>query len=391
MSESGSRQGKLFRRFLLAALGAILALGLAELGAHLFLLHFASLDTFRRFATIDQLRAASEFQERFIRHYYLGYTPTPDYAVGPNRHNSLGYRGKSFPLAKPAGEFRIVCLGGSTTYGVTVDDYREAYPEQLFRNLLNAGITNCRVINSGVPGWTSWETLINFEFRVLDLEPDMVIVHHGINDIHPRLTWPPKAYTSDNLSYRARPAPMAGHSFLEHSTLGRMLLIRTGQIAPAFNMERNILNHDEDHFHGSDFRRQTKEGTYPSGIFRKVDAFEMFEANPPRYFERNLRNLVAIASSEEIEVVFVSLPFFSSPSSVPAASHPAYQEAQAEMASALEGIAKTTPAHYFDMASVFPMKQAYFTDGVHSNAQGCSRRAREIFEFLQREELLPEQ
>ena len=57
---------------------------------------------------------------------------------------------------------------------------------------------NIEVINAGVPGYTSWETLINFQFRVLDIEPDLIIIYHGTNDTHARLVLP-KFYQSDNL------------------------------------------------------------------------------------------------------------------------------------------------------------------------------------------------
>ena len=38
------------------------------------------------------------------------------------------------------------------------------------------------VINAGIPGWTTAESLINLHFRVLELSPDMVIICHAVND-----------------------------------------------------------------------------------------------------------------------------------------------------------------------------------------------------------------
>ena len=43
---------------------------------------------------------------------YLNYIPSPDY---PD-HNRLGYRGPEITIPKPEGVFRIVAIGGSTTY-----------------------------------------------------------------------------------------------------------------------------------------------------------------------------------------------------------------------------------------------------------------------------------
>ena len=47
----------------------------------------------------------------------------------------------------------------------------------------------CRieVLNAGVPGWTSSETLINFRLRILKLYPDVIVIIDGRNDVFPQL------------------------------------------------------------------------------------------------------------------------------------------------------------------------------------------------------------
>ena len=46
----------------------------------------------------------------------------------------------------------------------------------------DAGGLRFEVLNCGVPGYTSIESLVNLELRLLELDPDVVLIYHGIND-----------------------------------------------------------------------------------------------------------------------------------------------------------------------------------------------------------------
>ena len=159
-------------------------------------------------------------------HPYLSYYTTPGYTnVNKSReefkHNSLGYRGPEISKKKKPGIFRIVTLGGSTTYTSGVPLNVLTYPAMLEKILVEKyKYENIEVINAGVPGYTSWETLINFQFRVLDIEPDLIIIYHGTNDTHARLVLP-KFYQSDNLGTRKH-WENPDIPFWEYSILGRL-------------------------------------------------------------------------------------------------------------------------------------------------------------------------
>lgn len=103
---------------------------------------------------------------------------------GGCRTNALGLR--SGPLGpKQAGEFRILALGESTTFGVGVPD-RLAYPQRLESLLHESGVCpRCRVINAGVSAWSSFQSRRYLETRGLALQPDLVLVYHEINDYMP--------------------------------------------------------------------------------------------------------------------------------------------------------------------------------------------------------------
>ncbi|MHC1788084.1 SGNH/GDSL hydrolase family protein [Solidesulfovibrio sp.] len=93
--------------------------------------------------------------------------------------------GRSFAVAKPAGVFRILCLGGSTTYGVGADK-SNSYPAQL-EDLLHRVYGGCglrfEVLNLGVMGYHSWHSRIRFEAELAGLRPDLVVVMDAVNDL----------------------------------------------------------------------------------------------------------------------------------------------------------------------------------------------------------------
>ncbi|HOX55940.1 MAG TPA: GDSL-type esterase/lipase family protein [Verrucomicrobiota bacterium] len=96
--------------------------------------------------------------------------------------NSRGFRGPEIPAEK-GNAYRIVALGESTTFGITL--YREQRPwpellEQLIRERLKPA-RPVQVINAGVPGYRLDQNLYRFPTEILPLKPDMVISYHGIN------------------------------------------------------------------------------------------------------------------------------------------------------------------------------------------------------------------
>ena len=92
--------------------------------------------------------------------------------------NRYGFTFDDLPLKKPAGTKRIACLGASTTAGP------QAWPSHLEEQLREQG-HQVEVLNFGVQGWTSAESLIVFALLGKHFEPDVVVVHHANNDQAP--------------------------------------------------------------------------------------------------------------------------------------------------------------------------------------------------------------
>ncbi|PYR42855.1 MAG: hypothetical protein DMF93_04645 [Acidobacteria bacterium] len=94
--------------------------------------------------------------------------------------DSRGYRTGEFTNRKPAGARRIACVGDSWTFGMNVDQER-TYPSRLAADLRASG-ANVEVLNFGVLGYSSFQGRQLLERRVLDLDPDVVLIGFGMND-----------------------------------------------------------------------------------------------------------------------------------------------------------------------------------------------------------------
>lgn len=96
--------------------------------------------------------------------------------------NRLGFRGPEFPREK-GDRFRVVAIGESTTFGLTLLPEDRPWPELLEARI--AEELECdrpvQVINAGVPGWTLANQVTRLSDDILPLEPDLIVSYHGFN------------------------------------------------------------------------------------------------------------------------------------------------------------------------------------------------------------------
>jgi lysophospholipase L1-like esterase len=337
---------------------------LLETTARIWLSYLATPEQYDRFVLFTSLE---DSQYAWTPHPYLVYYPTPNYQKGLTSHNSLGYRNEEFALEKPEGVYRIVALGGSSTYDVSIEENEKTFTAQLEKLLAEEyGYKNVQVINAGVPGYNSWEILVNLEFRVLDLDPDLVIIYEGTNDVHARLV-DPSAYRGDDWGRRrAWQAPRV--SFWEHSALLRIL-------SRAMNITRQV---SVDDF--------VSAPTYLSWPFESrllednLDPVEVLEQNPPIYFRRNLENMIAVARENDVQILFST--WAHSPNLNDYASEGYYQQGFRENNEVVEEVAASHDIPLFDFASVMPQDAVYWADGRHVNEAGALVKARLFAQYI---------
>lgn len=191
--------------------------------------------------------------------------------------NALGLRGAEWSLEKTPGVLRIAALGGSTTEG--------AWPLALAAELEQRTKRRFEVLNAGLSGWTSAESLVNWFLNVQDYAPDLVVLHHAVNDVAPRLR---RGHRSDYSHYRHPWQPPRSNAL-------QRLLLRASDVYAALWLRRGI----------PDVGALT---TWP--VLDPLDP----ERGPLPYpegaltFRRNLRTIGRHARSLGAEVVLMTMP-----------------------------------------------------------------------------------
>ena len=223
---------------------------------------------------------------------------------------------------------------------------------------------------------------MNLQFRVLDLDPDLVIIYLGSTDVHARIVWPPESYRGDNSGYRAPfIPPLETPQIWEYSTvlrlLGKSLGWKFTETIP--NWSRTVSS-PTSYYNELGFQYDTE--TYPSGIFAQVSALDMVKANPPIYFERNLRSMVASAQANGVDVLLLTYIVDSEFVDYYKSSSEEYLYATAQHNTITRQIAGEMQTYFLDLAEIFPTKESNFTDGRHMTRDGNLVRAQLIGDYI---------
>jgi len=251
--------------------------------------------------------------------------------------NSLGFRGPEVVVPKPEGVYRIVCLGGSTTYSDAVAD-DETYPivmEAMLRE--RHPDRNIEVVNAGVPSYTTAESLANFAFRCIELEPDAIVVYHAANDYRPR------NYVNFEPSYFHYRKVWDGT--LRNRSTGDLPELRGG-INPLIQLPPLADN------------GKPVENVERAGIGA---------------YTRNLTSIAGLARAHGVSTVFVT--FLADPDSE--WSDERMLRGMAEHNAAMQQVADRSGALLVDLADLM-QPVGMFHDPVHLNVEGCKVKARVI-------------
>lgn len=182
--------------------------------------------------------------------------------------NSQQIRGKEFLAAKAENTIRVIAVGDSITFGVSnPDEY--TYPwlmNEAFAKMPNIPV-NVEVINAGQQGSSSDDCVYWIKEKVLSLQPDLLIVMVGWNDIIKGL-------------YEGRPKT---NTVLQYLTLKSVLVLTVREKVSA--VKGNI---DKAYWEEVYYRP-------PEKVFQR--------------YEKNLFEIAAIAKTNKINIFLMKFPY----------------------------------------------------------------------------------
>ena len=144
------------------------------------------------------------FLKRYICYdqQIIEYVNQPVLAMIPNQHlttiniNNEGFRGAEINVSKTNNDYRIIMIGGSTVFGAGMPNDNLTIPYQLNKKF-EEKYNNVEVINAGISGITSFEELYHFKQKLIHLDPNLVIIYDGANDVHNKITSDPEILNTD--------------------------------------------------------------------------------------------------------------------------------------------------------------------------------------------------
>lgn len=312
---------------------------------------------------------------RFVPDSQLSYRLKPGFSApsgdggGGTRHNEMGFRDDFVDGPKASGTLRILCLGGSTTYGVSVPNNDETYPAFL-EEYLNSAYRPDRwerveVYNLGVGGYTSREVLANLRLSGLALDPDVILVQSAINDVAPRFY---DDFRCDYSHFRKTMTPITPSLLQRSAYRSRFLLFaawKLGLVGPLTLQSRT---------------------QYPAPS--PEVALANLENNSSDCYRQNLEEAIALAENNGIQVwlltqVYLDIPAFESPDPVLRRLDEAYRRGLSEHNGIIRTLCNSTTAQLVDIDELMPRRPAFFKDPIHMRAAGNQEKAKVIAKVIQ--------
>ena len=297
----------------------------------------------------------------YLPHPSLGYVMRPGFERSSEKPrvqwtiNAHGFRGDELVVPKPEGTFRVLCVGGSTTFGTGVRVDEDSYPARL-QTILRENLPPEIAIdvgNFGVPGYTTAHTLINLALRLTEYDADLVVVYHAANDALMAQTegFLPD-YTHAMRVWSAQEVAPVERFLIENSRLFAQLSGARDRYAER-NLRDLVYVDGFDDLHVPADRFMNREG---------VDVFL-----------RNMRSIVDLVRGQRRQIL---LQTFATDESLEADEGSRFQETVVAMNEGLAKIAADRRVPIVDIARYLDDKEGNYVDWMHLNERGTETHAR---------------
>jgi lysophospholipase L1-like esterase len=292
--------------------------------------------------------------------------------------NNLGFRGDELVSPKPEGEFRIFLIGGSTTECIMLDDddSLDAVVQRSVQARIQDG-TLVKVYNAGVAGDRSDAHVAMLTQRIVHLEPDMIVVFAGINDLVATVGgYDPLHFPTPT----RRPQPWK--QLVTQSQVGRLAyyLARVQRPVKASAPPPPVV---------TNYRSA-------AGSMRAMPTASTAPAVDVRAYTNNLRTLAGVAHGHGIPIIFMTQQTTWASTVDLAArewhwtlgirgvrySEHAMHEGLERMNDAMREVAASMERPLYDLARRMPKTTQYFFDDVHFNTEGARAAGTELADMV---------
>lgn len=293
---------------------------------------------------------------------------------GENRFstNNMGFRGDGLLIPKPAAEYRIFIVGGSTTESFYLDD-EDALSAVLQRELQASSSRELtiKVYGAGKSGDNSDDHISMLTHRIVHLEPDLIVVFSGINDLSAAI----RGY--DYLHYeQSRPLQFSTGLLLRlmatEFQFGRRFYYLLKRIAPPTEQELLADIRLKSNYRG---KVEARRKAPIAGHEPRTDL---------RSYEDNLLTIVGVAKAHKITLVLMTQQTTWNSTVDPSVDqwqwfHPGDSAYRADLMdraieflnNVMRDVARDHNVPLYDLAAQMPKTLQFFYDDVHFNITGA--------------------
>jgi len=378
----------------------ILALGITLLvmvvAAEIFLWLFFPIGDPYRLWKEGQVVESRYIESQFQPNQRYDFYPEPEMSgMGEKARfttNSLGFRGAEIVLPKPPDEFRIFMVGGSTTECVYLDDSLAV--TQVLETYLKGRLSDAvaiKVYGAGKSGDRSYDHLAMIGQRIIHLQPDLIIVFCGMNDLTAAI------YNADYLHLpQINGARISFFSLIKY-TLTEFQLPR--RLYYAYKGIAKVSSGDE----------LLQSISFKSDYKKKVELRKTAPQTdkPPRIdlvpYRENLQSIIGLARAHHVKLVFMTQATTWNSSVDPRTDDwiwGTYKDgvtyrtdlmdsAMNAYNNALREVAIPNNVPVFDLALLMPKSLDYFYDDCHFNIPGAKKAGDLLGAFLIENGLIP--